>query len=159
MSRKLLFDLTQIDQNPPRVAITAEEVGRINPQCGDMRQLDQVIWHSEDFSEGLGVKFVRDDEFWVSGHIPGRPLLPGVLMIEAAAQLCSVLSKRKWKEERFLGFTRCDEVAFRGQVVPGDTLYLLAKEISFRPRRFVSATQGVVNGQLVFEAKITGMVV
>ena len=46
---------------------------------------------------------------------------------------------------------------FRGQVVPGDTLYLLAKEISYRPRKFVSAGQGVVNGRLVFEAKITGM--
>ena len=47
---------------------------------------------------------------------------------------------------------------FRGQVVPGDTLYLLAKLLSHRPRRFTSAAQGIVNGNLVFEATITGMV-
>ena len=44
-------------------------------------------------------------------------------------------------------------------MIPGDTLYLLASELSFRPRRFVSATQAFVDGRLVFEAKITGMVV
>ena len=111
--------------------------------------------------QGLGVKHVRDDEFWVAGHIPGRPLMPGVLMIEAAAQLCSLLQRTAHKTRRssFLGFTRCDDVAFRGQVVPGDTLYLLAKEISYHPRRFVSAAQAITNGQLVFEATITGMVI
>lgn len=156
MSGRLLFDISAIDRNA--VAISAEEVGQLNPQCGDMRQLDHVIWFNHDKSEVLGVKYVRDDEFWVPGHIPGRPLLPGVLMIEAGAQLCSVQYKAKGGEHRFIGFTRCDDVAFRGQVVPGDTLYLLSKEISFGARRFIARAQGVVNDRLVFEAKITGMV-
>jgi 3-hydroxyacyl-[acyl-carrier-protein] dehydratase len=152
---RLLFDLASIDLSA--VAISADDVGRINPQCGDMRHLDHIIWHNQNFTMGLGVKYVRHDEFWVPGHIPGRPLLPGVIMIEAAAQLCSVISKGKSNDQRFLGFTRCDNVVFRGQVVPGDTLYLLVKEQSHKPRRFVSATQGVVDGKLVFEATITGM--
>ncbi len=82
-------------------------------------------------------------------------------MIEAAAQLCSLLHKcaHPISGSKFLGFTRCDEVVVRGQVIPGDTLYLLAKELSFRPRRFVSAAQAIVGNRLVFEAKITGMVV
>lgn len=153
---KLLLDLAPIDFSG--IAVSAEEVGRINPQCGDMRQLDHVIWMNDDASETLGVKQVRDDEFWVPGHIPGRPLMPGVLMIEAAAQLSSILYHCKTNEQRFVGFTRCDDVAFRGQVVPGDTLYLLAKELSFRPRRFICATQAIVNDRLVFEGRITGMV-
>lgn len=155
MAGRLLFELDNIDLNG--VAVSREEVGQLNPQCGDMRQLDSVIWLSPDCSEALGVKHVRPDEFWVSGHIPGRPLLPGVLMIEAGAQLCSIQYKKKVGNMQFLGFVRCDDVAFRGQVVPGDTLYLLGKEVSFKPRRFISAVQGVVNGTLVFEGTITGM--
>lgn len=153
---RLLIDFGALDLD--QIAVTADEVGRINPQCGDMRQLDHVIWLNADASEGIGVKHVREDEFWVRGHIPGRPLLPGVLMIEAAAQLSSILYHKKTREDRFVGFTRCDKVAFRGQVVPGDTFYLLAREVSFKRRRFICDTQGVVNSRLVFEGTITGMV-
>jgi 3-hydroxyacyl-[acyl-carrier-protein] dehydratase len=154
---ELLFDLSAIDLT--QVTVSAEEVGRLNPQTGDMRHLDYVIWCNDERTQTLGVKHVRDDEFWVPGHIPGRPLLPGVLMIEAAAQLSSVLYKFKTQEDRFLGFTRCNDVTFRGQVVPGDTLYLLAEEVSFRARRFISRAQAVVDEKLVFEAVITGMVI
>lgn len=158
MAKPLLFDISGIDRS--EVAIAADDVGRINPQCGDMRQLCHVIWHNDDATEFFGVKHVREDEFWVAGHIPGRPLMPGVLMIEAAAQLCSVMFQHKVTEPLgFLGFTRCDEVVFRGQVVPGDTLHLLAKEVSRRPRRFISLAQAVVGDDLVFEGRITGMVV
>lgn len=153
---RYLFDISAIDFS--RVALTAEEVGRINPQCGDMRQLDYVIWMNHHFSRTVGVKHVRDDEFWVSGHIPGRPLMPGVLMIEAAAQLSSILYHQKLEQRDFVGFTRCDEVAFRGQVVPGDVLYLLSEEVSFKKRRFICRTQGIVNDKPVFEGKVTGMV-
>ena len=133
----------------------------VNPQCGHMRQLDYVIWLSDDCRQGLGVKHVRADEFWVPGHIPGRPLLPGVLMIEAAAQLCGILHRyaHHSEEVKFLGFTRCNDVAFRGQVVPGNTLYLLAKELSHSRRKFVSQTQAMVDGRLVFEATISGMAI
>ncbi|MHC4948156.1 MAG: 3-hydroxyacyl-ACP dehydratase FabZ family protein [Planctomycetota bacterium] len=156
MASTPLFDITPIDLD--HVVLTAEQIEALNPQRGDMRQLDAVVWSSEDRQRLLGVKHVRDDEFWVPGHIPGRPLYPGVLMIEAGAQLSSLLYKLKSKEERFLGFTRCDHVSFRGQVVPGDTLHVLAQELSFGARRCVCLTQGMVDGQLVFEAKITGMV-
>lgn len=155
MAGQLLFDISTI--NLKTVAVSADDVAKMNPQCGDMRQLDHVVWHNADFSELLGMKAVRPDEFWVPYHIPGRPLLPGVLMIEAAAQLCSIQFKRKSRSPAFLGFTRCDNIVFRGQVVPGDTLYLLGKEVNFGVRRFVSDVQGVVNGKLVFEGRITGM--
>ena len=155
MASPLLFDITPIDLSA--VAVSSEEVGRLNLQAGDMRHLDHVIWFSGDLAEAVGVKHVRNDEFWVAGHIPGRPLMPGVLMIEACAQLCSVQFKLKLGMETFLGFVRCDDVVFRGQVVPGDTFLMLSKQISTTRRRFESAVQAVVEGKLVFEAKITGM--
>lgn len=162
MASPLIFDISGLDLG--QVAVSADRVGELNPQSGPMRQLGHVIWVADDICSGVGVKHVRADEFWVSGHIPGRPLLPGVLMIEAAAQLCSVLQHlRNPDEHRFLGFTRCDDVSFRSQVLPGDVLYLLAEEVKpgrrVKPgrQRFVCRTQGLVDGRLVFEATITGM--
>lgn len=157
LAGRLLFDLSGIDL--ASVAVSADEVARLNPQTGDMRQMDHVVWLSPDATKGLGVKHVRPDEFWVPGHIPGRPIMPGVLMIEACAQLCSIQYKKKSNNYDFLGFVRCDEVVFRGQVVPGDTLYMLGMEVKFGARRFTSAVQALVNNKLVFEAQITGMVV
>jgi 3-hydroxyacyl-[acyl-carrier-protein] dehydratase len=155
----LLFDISRIDLS--QVAASTERIKEVNPHRGHMRLLDRVIWISEDAKSGLGFRQVRDDEFWVQGHVPGRPLLPGVLMIEAACQLCSFLQRVGPHAEpsQFMGFVRCDDVAFRGQVVPGDRLYLLAKEISSRRRRFTSRAQGVVDGRLVFEGTITGMAI
>lgn len=156
MANLPMIDLSTLDLT--QVAVTAEEVGRINPQCGAMRQCDHVIWMEDDQSSAVGVKQVTEDEFWVPLHIPGRPLMPGVLMIEACAQLSSVQFRLRSRETRFVGFTRCDGTVFRGQVVPGDTLYLLSREVVYHPRRFVSAVQGVVNGKVVVESKISGMV-
>ncbi len=157
MASEPIVDLDSLDLNAVRVS--PDEVGRINPQSGDMRHLDHVIWMDDAYSMAVGVKQVRDDEFWVPGHIPGRPLLPGVIMIEAVAQLGNVLYHFRSKNERFMGFTRCDDCTFRGQVVPGDTLYLLTREVVFSKRRSITYGQGMVNGKLVFEVQITGMLI
>jgi len=105
----------------------------------------------------IGFKDVRDDEFWVRGHIPGRPLFPGVLMCEAAAQLCSYYYRRYGGSNRFVGFGGMDKVKFRGQVVPGDRLILLARVIRLGTRRAVFEVQGIVDGRVVFEGVVTGM--
>lgn len=159
MASELLFDISSIDLS--QVAYGRDVISKFNPQTGDMCQLDHMAWASDDFTKGIGVKHVRDDEFWVPGHIPGRPLLPGVIMIEAAAQVSSVIYQLRLNadEPRFLGFTRCDNCIFRGQVVPGDTLHILAREHNFKRRRFSCDAQGIVDGKLVFEVRITGMAI
>jgi 3-hydroxyacyl-[acyl-carrier-protein] dehydratase len=121
-----------------------------------MEHLNGINWL--DAASGLivGHKNVRPDEFWVAGHIPGRPLLPGVIMIEAAAQLSSYYVKAVLKWEGFIGFGGVEDCKFRQQVLPGCRMYLLAKELNTRHRRITSAVQGLVNGQLVFETKIIG---
>lgn len=155
MASSLLFDLEGIDLNA--VAADADRVGEVNPQCGPMRQLDHVVWYNETITRGVGVKRIGEGEFWVPYHIPGRPLMPGVMMIEACAQLGSFLYRIKTPDLPFAGFTRCNDTVFRGQVVPGDTLILLCDEVSCSRRRFVSKFQCVVDGRMVMETTITGM--
>ena len=64
----------------------------------------------------VGFKDIRDDEFWVAGHIPGRPLFPGVLMIETAAQLASFYTKKFVGWKGFVGFGAVENCRFRAQV-------------------------------------------
>ncbi len=147
--------------------LTAEHISQsrlddLLPQCGAMRHVDRVAWIDESCTAAIGIKEVRADEFWVPGHIPGRPLLPGVIMIEAAAQLSSVLYKLKLEHnqldwEGFLGFTRVENGVFRGSAEPGDTLVLVATEKKFQRRRFSCSAQGLKDGQVIFEVECTGM--
>ena len=155
MAPTLLYDLSRFDLS--KNAQDVDFIESINPHRGDMRMLDGIIWEDIPNSEAVAYKDVRDYEFWVPGHIPGRPIFPGVLMIEAAAQLASYLTVRLFTQLDFLGFAGVDQVKFRGQVVPGDRLHILIKGISLKPRRSICVAQGVVNNRLVFEAKITGM--
>ncbi len=150
------FDLGALDLNAAQ--IPAERLRDYIPHSGHMRQIDKVIWHSADYTQALAIKRVRPDEFWCEGHIPGKPILPGVLMIESGAQLASIMYFARMNHRRFAGFTRIEDTVFRGMVVPGDDLYLLAQQVKFNPRRFVSDIQGIVNGRIVFESRITGMI-
>jgi 3-hydroxyacyl-[acyl-carrier-protein] dehydratase len=155
MAPSLLVDLSKIDLG--RVLMTVEEIRQYNPHRFEMEMLSGVLHLDAATGQIVAFKDVRPDEFWVRGHIPGRPLLPGVLMIEAAAQMSSLYYKRVQQDPRFLGFGGVDGVKFRGQVVPGERLLLLGKAVEIRNRRAVFDTQGVVGDRLVFEARITGM--
>jgi 3-hydroxyacyl-[acyl-carrier-protein] dehydratase len=154
MAPQLLFDLAKIDYGG--MAYDAEAIEKINPHRGAMRMIDGIVYATEDLKFTLAYRDVRDDEFWVAGHIPGRPIFPGVLMVEAGAQLASFICLSK-QDIQFMGFAGLEDVKFRGQVVPGDRLYILCELLELRPRRSKSRVQGVVDGRLVFEATIVGM--
>lgn len=157
MASALLFDFSAIDLS--QTICDSRGLDEFLPQTGPMRQCDRIVWVSENLRQCVGMKEVRPDEFWCDHHIKGRPLFPGVLMIESSAQCASWLFRARFPALGFLGFLRCDEVVFRGQVVPGDQFVILVNEIEANSRRFISQVQGVVRGKLVFEAKITGMAI
>ncbi len=157
MASAPLIDLSTIDLS--QTICDSRCLDEFLPQTGPMRQCDRIVWVSENLRHCVGAKDVRADEFWCEHHIKGRPLFPGVLMIESCAQCTSWLFRTRFPALGFLGFLRCDNASFRGQVVPGDTFVILVEEIEANPRRFISNVQGLVNGKLVFEAKITGMTI
>src|SRR5216683_1876674 len=82
-----LVDLATIDTS--RVLVDLEGIRQANPQRFEMEQLSAILVLDPKQHLIVGYKDVRPDEFWVRGHMPDYPLLPGVLMCEAAAQLCS----------------------------------------------------------------------
>lgn len=155
MPPTLLLDITGIDMDG--VAYDTAAIEAINPHRGAMRMIDTVAYASDDLTELVAYRDIGTDEFWVEGHIPGRPIFPGVLMIEAAAQLASFSCLKRMPEEGFMGFAGVDGVKFRGQVFPGDRLYIILKEREFRRRRSICDVQGLCHGTLVFEGTINGM--
>jgi 3-hydroxyacyl-[acyl-carrier-protein] dehydratase len=131
-------------------------------QRDEVEQLDRIIWVNDEVTLAVASRTVRDDEWWVSGHIPGNPILPGVLMIESAAQLSSFMYESKLRKRNepgrgFLGFAGIDKTRFRMTVAPGDEIILVLKERKFAPRRLIAAVQGLVNGDIAFETTIIGM--
>jgi 3-hydroxyacyl-[acyl-carrier-protein] dehydratase len=157
MPPSLLFDLSEIDLNA-EPAFDKEAICQVNPQRFEMQHLDGILWYDKAKGLILGYKDVTDQEFWVRGHIPERPLMPGVIQIEAAAQLLSFFVKRIFEEKGFVGFGGIDRAKFRAVIEPGCRLYLLGHVTEARRgRRYICDVQGVVDNSLVFEATISGM--
>lgn len=150
-----ILDLATLDFANP--IADREEIMRVNPHRYEFALLDGIVHVDLDNCTFAGFHDVREDEFWVRGHIPGRPLFPGVLMIETAAQLASFLTHRVLPGGGFVGFAGVDGVKFRGAVTPPSRFVVVGRGTQVKKRRTVCEMQGFVDDTMVFEAKITGM--
>ena len=155
MAAEPFVDLDALDLTS--LCFTREQIYDHLPHRYEFMQLNGIIHFDKEKGIAVGLREVREDEFWVRGHIPGRPLMPGVLMLETAAQLASFLSHQLQPDSRFLGFGGLDKVKFRGSVSPPNRMYVILKAVEIKPRRTIADAQGIVDGKLVFEARITGM--
>ena len=150
-----LVDLNAVDLSA--TIATREQMFEMIHHRHEMALLDRIVWASEDYNAGVGSLTVRGDEFWVRGHFPSKPMFPGVLMIEAGAQLACYLYNRHYSELHLAAFLRIENAVFRRSVTIGEELLVCCKGIKVTPRRFVTQIEGVVDGQIAFEATITGM--
>ncbi len=156
-SKDLIIDFSEFD--PDRVIADIDEIHRYNPQRFEMEQLTAVVFDDVERGICVGYKDVTENEFWARGHMPGMPLMPGVIMCEAAAQLCSFHSQRHdLLGAEMIGFGGMDNVRFRGVVVPGDRLYVVAQKLQLRFGAMINCRfQCFVREQLVCEGGIRGI--
>lgn len=152
-----LLDISQIDFSRPVFDI--EAIRRVNPQRNQMEHLTAVVYVDTVNHAVVGYKDITEDEFWVPGHMPGFPLMPGVIMCEAAAQLAGFYAQKyKLLGGDFVGFGGMDEIRFRGPVFPNCRLILLAKMKELRPnRRATFDFQGMVEDKIVFTGSMIGV--
>jgi 3-hydroxyacyl-[acyl-carrier-protein] dehydratase len=156
MPPEVHFDPTQLDFS--KVVADKEELRRVNPQRFEMEQLDCIVHLDPEQQLIVGYKDVRPDEFWVRGHMPGYPLMPGVLMCEAAAQLCSYyVVITGLLQGEFIGFGGLDDVRFRGLVRPGDRFVLVGKGLRLHRRQTIFNVQGFVGPTMVFHGEVFGV--
>ncbi len=151
-----LVDPAAIDTS--RVLVDREGIRQFNPQRFEMEQLTAIVRLDVENKLIIGYKDVAPDEFWVRGHMPDYPLMPGVLICEAAAQLSSFYcGKVRLYESGFIGFGGMEDVRFRGQVRPGDRLVLVAKGSRLHRRQTIFDSQGFVGTNMVFHGRIIGV--
>ena len=110
-----------------RVLMTPEEFGRFNPQRHEFLQLSSVLHYDAEANLIVCSRVIGEDEWWRRGHIPGRPLFPGVLQAEVLAQASSVHTHLSTglDEGSFLGFAGIEEMRFRQSIGPGEKLWVV----------------------------------
>jgi 3-hydroxyacyl-[acyl-carrier-protein] dehydratase len=153
----LILDFSEYDVD--HVIADQDEIRRYNLQRFEMEQLTAVIY--ADAARGIcaGYKDLTHDEFWVRGHMPNVPLMPGVMMCEAAAQLSSYFAQKfDLLGCKVVGLGGLEEVRFRGTVVPGDRLVVVVERLKVRRSAMILCRfQGFVREALVVEGKIMGI--
>ena len=152
-----IIDLTSVDLD--QVFATLDEIRKYNPQRHEMEQLSAIVMVDEEQHICLGYKDVTTQEFWVRGHMPDMPLMPGVVMCEAAAQLCSFYTQRfDLLGAEIVGFGGLEDVRFREMVTPGDRFFVACQLIKARRNRMIiAAFEGYVNDQIAVQGKIKGI--
>lgn len=156
-AKELILEPSQINFDQPIAGI--EEIREQIPQRDEIEQLTAIVYEDTEAKVFAGYQDVSEEAFWVRGHMPGMPLMPGVLMCEAAAQLCSFFVQRHdLLGCEMVGFGGLDEVRFRGAVRPGDRMAIVAQMQKVRRGRMIQARfQCLVGENLVCEGQLLGI--
>ncbi len=141
---------------PLKTTFTLEEIQRLLPHRYPFALVDRII----DFvpeKMAVGIKNVTFNEPHFQGHFPNRPVMPGVLIVEAMAQVGGIVLTQMTDDigDGLFMFAGIDKVRFRRPVVPGDQLVMTLELLSVKARRFGKMHgRAVVDGQLACEGEL-----
>lgn len=140
----------------PAITLSIEDIQRLLPHRYPFLLVDRIINYVPG-QLAVGIKNVSFNEPQFQGHFPGRPIMPGVLIVEAMAQVGGVVLTQmpEFPENGLFMFAGIDKVRFRRPVVPGDQLVMTVELLSIKRRRF-GKMQGraEVDGQLAAEGEL-----
>ncbi|MGW8257021.1 MAG: 3-hydroxyacyl-ACP dehydratase FabZ family protein, partial [Thermoguttaceae bacterium] len=139
------------------VVSDVEEIRRHNPQRYEMEQLTAICYEDRQSNICVGYKDLGPNEFWARGHMPNMPLMPGVIMCEAAAQVASYYSHKHKLLEGIIGFGGLEQVRFRGVVRPGDRFVIVSRLLKLRRSILTCEFQCFVHQNLVCEGILKGV--
>ena len=129
-----------------------EEIMRILPHRDDMLLLDDI---AESGGEAVGHYTVRGDEFFLRGHFPQNPIVPGVILCEILAQSACVLMRDVMDERKIPMYTGLDKVRFRSPVRPGDTVETRCRIRRAKPPFYFASGEVTVDGRLCVTAEFS----
>ncbi len=138
--------------------IDAQGIEKVIPHRGHMRLIDEI--REFDDKSGVGIHYVRDDEFWCAGHFPGKPIMPGVLQVEALAQTACFIALMNLgiTDGSALGyFTTMEKIKFSHMVMPGDVLELHVELVMSKMRLYKFHGVAMVGDKKVAEATFTAI--
>jgi 3-hydroxyacyl-[acyl-carrier-protein] dehydratase len=139
--------------------IEIEEIMNILPHDYPFLLVDRIV-EIEAGKRVVGIKNVTYNEPFFQGHFPGRPIMPGVLIIEAMAQTAGVLAFKSMPDEYLkkpVYFLGMDNVRFRKPVIPGDQLRLELEVTKHRHSIWGFRGKAFVDGKLAAEAELLAM--
>lgn len=150
--------MTEIKEKEKTINI--ERIMKMIPHRYPFLLVDKVINIVPDVS-ATGIKNVTFNEPHFIGHFPTRPVMPGVLIIEAMAQTSAILvveTLGSSTEGKLVYFMSIDEAKFRKPVVPGDTMHIHVQKIKSRGNVWKFSCEAKVNDQRIAEANISAMI-
>lgn len=134
--------------------LESQEIQNIIPHRYPFLLVDRII-ELEEGKKAVGIKNVTINDSFFQGHFPGHPIMPGVLIIEALAQVGTVAILKKPEYEGYLGlFAGLDDVKFKRQVIPGDQLRLVVELIKLRKTYGVARGVAYVGEELAAEGTL-----
>ncbi|MEA5515965.1 3-hydroxyacyl-ACP dehydratase FabZ [Nodularia sp. UHCC 0506] len=138
-----------------KTTFSSEEIHKLLPHRYPFLLVDKIIDYVPE-KMAVGVKNVTINEPQFTGHFPERPLMPGVLIVEAMAQVGGIVLKQlPGFENGLFVFAGIDKVRFRRQVVPGDQLVMTVELLWIKQRRFSKMqARAEVEGQLAAEGEL-----
>ncbi len=135
--------------------LNSVEIQNLIPHRYPFLLVDKII-EMEPGKSAVGIKNVSINEPFFQGHFPGQPIMPGVLIVEAMAQVAAVTCMGSEENKGKLGvFTGIDNCKFRRQVVPGDTIRIEIEMTAFRRSIGKAEAKAYVEDQLACSANLT----